>query len=237
MLDIQKVLQKIDYEAQDSSWLYTALTHKSYFKNTAGVNWGDNEKLEFLGDAVLDLVMADILMQTFPNDDEGHLSRKRASLVNEEGLSEMAKSLRLHEDLLMGEAENDQGLRENKRILAGTFEALVGGMYKDRGYSYTKEWIHRTFQKALDHSFSEHDYKRDFKTRFQELAQSLWKRTPTYRLKEVHGPDHNKEFCVEVLVDEKIYGEGWGESKKAASQKAAEQAFYAFEDQQKQENK
>lgn len=225
MIAIQELQDAINYQANNPSWLYTAITHKSYFKNNKGFNWGNNEKIEFLGDAVLDVIMADILMDTFPDDNEGNLSKKRASLVNVESLSKISLELGLDQFLLIGEGEETQGLRENKRILAGTLEAVIGGIYKDRGFRAAYEWVQTTFRKTLSREFSEHDFRRDFKTRFQELAQEKWKITPVYKVKEVEGPDHKKMFKVEVYVGDDCYGEGSGDSKKSASQQAAEVAL------------
>lgn len=225
MIEMDRFLKSIHYEARDTAVFYTALSHKSYFKNNQSHNWGNNEKLEFLGDAVLDVVMADVLMDTFPDDNEGNLSRKRASLVNVDQLSELAMCLGVDQFLLMGEGEETQGLRKNKRILAGAMEAIIGAIYKDSGFDTTAAWVQKIYRETLSLEFSEHDYLRDYKTRFQEMAQELWKVTPNYQVKEVDGPDHKKMFRVEVFVGEKSFGEGAGESKKAASQCAAEVAI------------
>jgi ribonuclease-3 len=227
MGDLQK---KIAYVAKDPKWLRMAVTHSSFNKKNAHLVDGDYERLEFVGDAVLDLVVANMLFDQFPKDDEGHLSRKRASLVCEESLYNIAMRLQLDECLLIDEGEERQGLRTNKRLLSSALEGLIGAIYKDGGFEKAYAWVENIFHTQIDHEFAEHDFVKDYKTRFQELIQEKLKITPIYKMSDVFGPDHQKMFRVQVLVNDEVYGEGTGESKKLAAQMAAEQALKRYED-------
>lgn len=227
MLLIDKLQTYINYKAKNQVLLQTALTHKSYQKSKmANPECRDNnEKLEFIGDAVLDLVVADRLHKMFPADNEGNLSRKRASIVNEDSLYNLAMILKIDECLLLGEGEDLQGMRYNKRLLASALEAIIGAIYLDQGFDVAYAWLSETFSHYMNEQFTEHDYVKDFKTRFQELAQEKWKQTPVYDVRDVGGPDHQKRFFAQVKVKHEILGEGFGESKKAAAQMAAESAL------------
>lgn len=227
MILLSKLQAYINYEAKDPTFLRTALTHKSYIKSkSADPECREhNEKLEFIGDAVLDLIVADRLYKMFPLDNEGNLSRKRASVVNEESLYNLAMILKIDECLLLGEGEEMQGLRYNKRILASALEAIIGAIYLDRGYDSVNGWLSEVFQNYMNEQFTEHDFAKDFKTRFQELAQEKWKVTPTYDVRDVGGPDHQKRFFAQVRVKNDVMGEGFGESKKSAAQMAASAAL------------
>lgn len=227
MLLIDKLQTYINYTAKNPVLLQTALTHKSYTKSKfANPDCRENnEKLEFIGDAVLDLVVADRLHRLFPQDNEGNLSRKRASIVNEDSLYNLAMILKIDECLLLGEGEDLQGMRYNKRLLASALEAIIGAIYLDQGYEAAHHWLSETFSHYMNEQFSEHDFLKDFKTRFQELAQEKWKATPVYDVRDVGGPDHQKRFYAQVKVKNEVMGEGFGESKKVAAQMAAEAAL------------
>lgn len=222
---IVQLQEKINYVAKDPKWLQLAITHSSYLKKNSHLVSGNYERLEFVGDAVLDLVVANMLFDKFPSDDEGGLSRKRASLVNEESLYNISMRMKLDECLLLDEAEERQGLRANKRLLASVLEGLIGAIYKDSGFAKASEWVENVYNNHISHEFTDHDFSKDFKTRFQELIQEKLKITPTYQMSDVFGPDHQKMFKVQVLVNDQVYGEGTGESKKVAAQMAAEQAL------------
>lgn len=226
---VENLQVKINYRANNPDWLRMAVTHSSYVKKNSTVK-GDYERLEFIGDAVLDLIVADMLFDQFPLDDEGHLSRKRASLVCEESLYNIAMRMQLDECLLLDDAEEKQGLRLNKRLLSSALEGLIGAIYKDSDFATAYAWVKNIFLTQLSKEFAEHDFVKDYKTRFQELMQEKMKTTPTYRMLDVYGPDHHKMFRVQVLVNDEVYGEGSGESKKVAAQMAAEQALKRVED-------
>ncbi len=220
---LQEVEKKINYQAKNPHWLEQAFCHKSYHKEFPELN--HNEILEFLGDAVLDLVVSDLLMEKFAEDQEGSLSRKRASIVNEESLFELAKKNSMDQYLLIGEREANNFLNENPRIVASVFEAVVGAIYKDSGFEEAYQWVHRNFQALIDQAFSEHDYEKDYKTRFQEWVQEQYKKTPRYVVINQSGPDHNRTFEMEVFIGEDSWGKATGASKKAAAQNAAKQAL------------
>lgn len=223
MFDIEEVQKSLSYQAKDASWLQQAFCHKSFHKENT--DWPHNEKLEFLGDAVLDLVVSDLLMIHFAEDQEGSLSRKRASVVNEERLAELARNRDLHKYILVGEREANNQLKENPRIVASVFEAVVGAIYKDSGYDVAKAWISEIFKDLITEAFSEHDFEKDYKTRFQEWVQEEYKQTPKYVVVKQSGPDHSRTFEIEVFVNDQSWGIATGSSKKIAAQNAAKKAL------------
>jgi len=218
MLD--RLQEALGYKASDTHWLQVALTHKSFDRD--GEN---NERLEFIGDAVIDCVVADILFDQYPDDDEGNLSRKRAALVNEDSLYNLAVRLKLDEFLQVSGGEAEALLRTNKRLLAGSLEAVIGAIYKDAGFAAAYEWVKNLYVQGGIVDFSQYDFEKDYKTRFQEIIQDKHKITPVYKLLAISGPDHQKTFSVQVLVGDEVFGEGSGESKKVAAQLAAQAAL------------
>ncbi len=225
--ELEKIEESIGYKANNPQWLKQAFCHKSFHKENP--EWKHNELLEFLGDAVLDLVVSDLLMEQFQDDQEGSLSRKRASVVNEESLYRLATGASMQEYLLIGEREANNNLRENPRIVASVFEAVVGAIYKDSGYEAAFSWIKNQFQDLLLQAFDQHDFEKDYKTRFQEWVQEKHKKTPNYRVIGQSGPDHARVFVMEVFVGEESWGTAEGTSKKMAAQKAAKQALERIE--------
>lgn len=221
MQELQTLLQ---HNFSNSALLTQALTHKSFKNETAEV-MDDNEKLEFLGDAVLDLAMSQYLMTQFPTDDEGALSKKRASLVNEESLSSLAREISLDSFLRLGKGELRTGGLTKPRLLASCFEALVGALFLDAGYNKTAEVIERVFKQKVSEIAHTPDFASDFKTRLQERAQELYRTTPKYQVDGETGPDHDKTFAISVWVNETQLASGEGRSKKAAEQEAARQAL------------
>jgi len=181
--------------------------------------------LEFLGDAVLDLVISDLLMEKFSDDQEGSLSRKRASVVNEDRLFELAKKRDMDLYVLIGEREINNNLNKNSRIIASVFEAVVGAIYKDSGFDVAFDWIEKNFKETIEGAFLEHDFEKDYKTRFQEWVQEEHKKTPRYVVIGQSGPDHSRTFEMEVFVGEESWGRAIGSSKKSAAQNAAKQAL------------
>ncbi len=203
--------------------LAKALTHKSY-ANEMKLTSEHNEKFEFLGDAVLDLVVGELLFEKFPSDSEGGLSKKRASIVNEEVLSEIAKKLQIHELLLLGKGEALTGGAQKPRLLASAFEAIIGALFLDQGFEKTREFIRQHFVDVLG-QLTELDYEKDYKTRLQELVQKSNKETPTYVLISEEGPPHERMFKACVKVSQQVLAEGIGKSKKMAEQAAAHEAM------------
>lgn len=187
---------------------------------------GDNERLEFLGDAVLDLVLSAFLMTRFPQDPEGGLSKKRASLVNEEILAQLAKELKIEQLMRLGRGELKTGGVEKPRILASGLEAVLGAVFLDGGFESAAKVIEKLFVlKLAEVASSNVDFHHDFKTRLQERAQELHRVVPAYKVEREIGPDHDKKFDVSVRIGESIHANGMGKSKKSAEQDAARQAL------------
>ena len=215
-----QVLQKeLGYSFKDPSLLMRCLTHVSYERDKSH---GHNEVLEFLGDAVLDLVISDLLFRRFPEKDEGDLSRMRAGLVNSAVLAKKAAAIQLGDLLRLGKGEERSGGRSKPSILAGAFEALVGGIYRDGGYNAALDIIERYFASDItEKKLGQQDYK----TRLQEISQMLFRSPPNYRLVFESGPDHDKRFVTEITVGGKVLGRGEGKSKKQSEQEAAQKAL------------
>jgi ribonuclease III len=213
-------LQKeLGYSFKDPSLLLKALTHVSYDRKKTGSN---NEVLEFLGDAVLDLAISDMLIRRFPERSEGDLSRMRAGLVNSAVLAEKGNALALGPMLLLGKGEERSAGRKKASILGGAFEALLGGVYQDGGYGPAQRIVQRYFAAdIIERTLGQQDYK----TRLQEISQLLFRVPPVYRLVAESGPDHEKCFVTEISVGGNVLGSGEGKSKKQSEQEAARQAL------------
>jgi ribonuclease III len=204
----------------DPALLRTALTHRSYLNEHVGLDWEDNERLEYLGDAVLDFVLAEYLYRVFPAAPEGELTALRAALVRRETLARLAQRLDVGPALNMGHGEIETGGRERAPNLCGAFEAVVGALYLDQGLHSVTEWVMTLMEVELSNARAEVADK-DPKSRLQELAQSKLGITPRYRTVRAEGPDHAKTFTVEVAIDETVSGRGEGPNKQLAAQSAA----------------
>jgi len=202
--------------------LAIAITHRSTGERT------HNETVEFLGDAVLSLAISDLLMRGFPDAREGDLSKMRASLVNAEELAQKARRLDLGRWLELGKGEERSGGRQKEKILAAGYEALLGAVYLDAGYEAARQVVEAHFAEHLERD-PEAPGHRDYKTRLQELTQRLYREMPVYTLAAEHGPDHEKEFVVELAVAGRVLGRGVGRSKKLAEQAAAMEALEALD--------
>ena len=204
-----------------------ALTHRSraHEDDSGGVD--DNESLEFLGDAVLGLVMADRLFREFPDYDEGRKSKARAQLVSAATLAELGAELHLGDHLLLGRGEEKTGGRRKRSLIADAFEAVVGAIYLDGGYQAAAAFLDRAFRPLLERLRRDGVTAgtRDHKSALQEWLQARAQPLPGYRLANTTGPDHRKEFAVEVLVGERLVATGSGQSKKGAEREAARQAL------------
>jgi ribonuclease-3 len=220
----QAIEERVGYRFRNPDLLETALTHRSVAPASGGRN---NEKLEFLGDAVLDLAVSDLLMQQFPRHQEGDLSKLRASLVNTRVLAAKARALGLGEALRLGRGEEKSGGREKDSILAAAYEALLGAIYLDRGFAAARRVLARQF--AGDLQARAGIAVEDCKTRLQEITQKLFKATPTYTLVRESGPDHAKSFASQISIGGRILGRGEGKSKKSAEQAAAMEALRALQ--------
>ncbi|HVK62772.1 MAG TPA: ribonuclease III [Bdellovibrionales bacterium] len=225
---MKRLEDAIGYSFAHSRLLEQALTHKSFANEKLGGAssvQSDNERLEFLGDAVLDLALSDLLMTRFQENPEGALSKKRASLVNEESLARIAMDLKLDEVIRLGKGEAKTGGLQKPRILASTLEAILGAVYTDGGFPAARATVERLFDARLEAISSEADFSSDFKTRLQEKMQETRKATPTYTVESETGPDHDKVFEVSVRVDGGMIATGKGRSKKQAEQDAARRAL------------
>lgn len=205
---------------RDKSLLTRALTHRSYLNENPGLPYLDNERLEFLGDAILDFVAAEFLYQRFPAMSEGELTSLRAALVKGETLARFANQINLPPHLLMSRGEESAHGRERAPLLAGAFEALIGALYLDQGLTAARALILRIIPDEAEHVHNQR-LDRDAKSMLQELSQGNLQVTPQYRLVETRGPDHAKEFTIEVIIKDQVYGRGIGRSKQIAEQEAA----------------
>ena len=221
--------EKLGYTFRRSSLCEAALTHKSWMNETQETERTDNERLEFLGDAVLALVTSDLLMKRFPEQPEGDLSKARAAIVNEAGLARVADTLVLGQWIFLGRGEAQAGGRQKRSLLANAFEALVGAIYLDGGFSAAFQVVERLFAPIIADVPSA--TSKDYKSRLQELAQAKLQMAPTYAVLSEQGPDHAKTFEIAILVGEKEYARAFGRSKKEAQQNAAERALAIMEGQ------
>jgi len=219
--------ERLAYRFRDASLVEAALTHRSWMNETQDSERTDNERLEFLGDAVLALVSSDLLMKRFPEQPEGELSKARAAIVNEAGLARIAEALTLGQWIFLGRGEEQAGGRQKRSLLANAFEALVGAVYRDGGFESAFAVVARLIEPVLADLPTV--ASKDFKSRLQELAQAKLQLAPSYLVLSEHGPDHAKTFEVAILIGEKEYGRAFGRSKKEAQQNAAEQALALME--------
>lgn len=222
--DLEK---KLGINFKDKNLLKTAFIHRSYLNEHPEEKLPHNERLEFLGDSVLGFVVSEHLFIEFPNHAEGDLTNFRSSLVNARTLAEVSKNLGLGDFLSLSKGEEATGGRDRQYLLANTFEALLGAIYLDCGIEPAKKLIHKVLIPKLGDIIDKKLYK-DFKSAFQEVAQEKKNTTPSYRVIEETGPDHNRNFRVGVFLEENLVGEGSGKSKQAAEQEAAAAALAKF---------
>ena len=226
IMDLNQLQEMLPYRFRDVSLLDTALTHRSYVNENPSELRRDNERLEFLGDAVLELCISDLLMQHFPDYQEGPLSQLRAAIVNEQPLAEMAKSFQLGDCLLLGKGEEASGGRSKPSLLANAFEALLAAIYLDAGFEEAAALIRRLFTPLIGEGYRTY---RDYKTIVQQISQHAFKETPRYTLIHEYGPDHDKTFEIQISIADRIQTTGTGKNKKEAEQRAAEQAIRILE--------
>ncbi len=220
---LSRLQKALGYDFKDPTLLLRSLTHVSYDRKEGEEH---NEVLEFLGDAVLDLAVSDLLICRNPEKSEGVLSKKRAALVNSTVLAEKATQLGPGPLLRIGKGEELSGGRAKSSILAGAFEADLGGVYRDGGYEAARSVVERFFGADVSgKTLGQHDYK----TRLQEISQMLFHALPSYRIVSETGPDHEKFFITEIAVAGKVLGTGSGKSKKQSQQQAAKKALDALQ--------
>ncbi|MEK9175674.1 MAG: ribonuclease III [Patescibacteria group bacterium] len=221
--DLEKILG-ISFHNQ--GLLKSALTHRSYINENPSWEFEHNERLEFLGDAVLELVITEYLYQKYPDKPEGELTSLRASLVNANMLGDVGVDLNFNKFVLLSRGEAKDVGRARQYILANTFEAIVGAMYLDSGYEPVKDFILRVLTPKIQEILDKKLY-RDAKSLFQEEAQERVSITPTYEVQKEWGPDHDKHFIVGAYLKKDLIAEGEGSSKQEAQQQAAEAALKA----------
>lgn len=217
--------KKLGYTFKNPELLVQSVCHSSYVNEQIDSTFKDNERLEFLGDAVLDLAISHILMLRFKDAAEGDLSKFRATVVDEAGLYEVALRLGLGEYLLLGKGEEQSRGREKPSILADTTEALIGAIYLDAGFDKAMEIIKGLFSSLLERVGTK-KLVHDFKSLLQEYSQQSCKTLPRYRLIKETGPAHDRSFQVELSLKGEVLAEGEGRSKKEAEQNAAREAFF-----------
>lgn len=209
-----------------------ALTHTSYVHENKLTLSDSNERLEFLGDAILNLCVAEMLVKAFPDEPEGALSKRRAALVNQKQLARLADIIALGPALRLGKGEEKTGGRTKESLLGDAFEALIGALYLDQGFPAAQEYLARIFIDLIPES-KKVETSQDYKTKLQEFHQRLFKKSPRYFVESESGPDHSKTFEVRIEFNGEILGKGMGRSKREAEQDAAKQAFALIREDQK----
>lgn len=218
--------KKIEYTFKDKRLLEQAFTHRSYLNENRELGRDHNERLEFLGDAVLELAVTEFLFAKYPDKPEGDLTAYRAALVNTQSISDAATKLGMNDFLLLSRGEARDTGRARQIILANAFEALIGAIYLDAGYGASQKFIGSQLFHKTDEVVSKRLWQ-DAKSRLQEIAQGLVGTTPTYELMSQSGPDHEKRFVVAARVGEERLATGEGRSKQEAEQDAAQKALAA----------
>jgi ribonuclease-3 len=224
LIDLKTLQRIIGIKFKDESLLQQAFIHSSYTNENPGLTINNNERLEFLGDAVLSFIMAEKLYRTFPNFNEGKLTETRISLIRQETLAEIAAGLKLGDYLLLGKGEEATGGRQKQTNLADALEALVGAIFLDQGLIMAENFVSAKFAEQLE-EIKERGIGRNYKALLQELTQAKYKHLPVYRVAETSGPDHDKSFIVEVALGETKLGSGSGKTKRAAEMEAARTAW------------
>lgn len=224
MPDLHSLAKVLGISFKDPTLLIEALTHRSYLNEHRDYTGSHNERLEFLGDAVLELATTDFLFKKFPANPEGDLTAYRAALVNTVSLAESARTLALGDFLLLSKGESKDIGRARDAILADTLEAVIGAIYLDSGFTAAEAFIAHTLYSKIDAVIESHSYQ-DAKSRFQEVAQEKKSITPSYRLLDEMGPDHERTFTIGVFLNDHEIAHGQGKSKQEAEQAAAQAAL------------
>lgn len=224
MKDFSELEKNLEVNFNNQDLLIQALTHRSYLNEDPDFRLEDNERLEFLGDAVLELVVTDYLFKEYPDELEGKLTNWRAALVNADQLSEVAREIEINDFLLLSEGESRQTGKARDYILADAVEALLGAIYLDQGFDECQDFVENHFINKLPKIIEKGLYK-DAKSLFQEKAQEKVSITPSYEVLREWGPDHEKHFEVGVYLEDELVTKGEGSSKLEAEEEAAEQAL------------
>lgn len=226
-IELQEIESRLDYSFRDPGLLISALTRRSFWHENRSTCSENNERMEFLGDAVLGLIIADILYEKYPESNEGDLQKKRASIVNRGALARLMRNLGLAQFIRMGKGDEISGCRDRDSILADTLEAILASIYIDSGFTKIYEVIQRHFFELVEDA-SDTNRIDDSKSRLQELTQAELGLTPSYEVLEEWGEEHRKTFCVAVYVGENLAGKGEGGSKREAAQMAARKALGSY---------
>lgn len=221
--DFNKVQEILGTQLENEELFKTAFTHRSYLNEHKGYNNPSNERLEFLGDAVLQLLSSEYLYKHYQNSPEGDLTNFRSALVCTSSIGAEAKRLGYGEQLLLSNGEEATGGRDREYILANTFEAVLGALYIEKGLDFCRNFVERELMHKIEAVIENEQYK-DAKSRFQEIAQEKQGITPEYKVLDSWGPDHDKTFKVGVYLNDKEWGIGEGSSKQKAEQEAAKDA-------------
>jgi ribonuclease-3 len=224
LVDWQALQQTIGITFRDTALLQQAFIHSSYINENPGFHLPDNERLEFLGDALLSFVVAQKLYHEFPHFGEGELTEIRILLVRQETLAQLASILKLGDYMHLGKGEEATGGRERQTNLADAFESLVGAVFLDQGLDAARGFVLSQLDSHLEMVKTE-GVGRNYKALLQEFTQAKFKQLPNYRVVEALGPDHDKGFTVEVMLGDRVFGTGWGKSKRAAEMEAARSAW------------
>jgi len=224
MEDFSKLEKKLGLKFKNKKLLTQAFCHRSYLNENPKLELEHNERLEFLGDAVMELIVTDYLFEKYPNNSEGELTNWRAALVNARMLSEVARDLGFDDFLLLSKGEAKERGKSRQYILANTFESLIGAAYLDLGYKSCREFLKKNLISRLD-EIIEKGLFRDAKSHFQEEAQDKLGVTPMYKVLKEWGPDHAKHFIIGVFLKEDLISEGEGSSKQEAELEAAKNAL------------
>lgn len=229
MNELSALEDRLGVAFKESAILQQALVHRSYLNENHCFPLSSNERLEFLGDALIGFVIAEKLYDDFPQMAEGDLTKLRSVLVRDETLARVSQSLQLGEYLYLGHGEESSGGRHRQRNLACVFEAVVGAVLVDQGFTVVKEFVLRALSSELGKILNGEKIEKNYKSELQEFAQKEFQVTPVYHILEALGPDHNKVFTVEVVVGRKSMGKGIGKSKRSAEQNAAKTALEKLE--------
>jgi len=216
--------QNLEVTFRDLSLIQQTFVHSSYVNENPSFPLQDNERLEFLGDALLSFIVAEKLYQEFPNLSEGELTEIRTWLIRQETLAELASVLKLGDYLYLGKGEESTGGRQRKTNLADTFEALIGAIFLDQGLTAARDFVLNKLNNQFD-KIKTGGISPNYKALLQEFTQANYKQLPTYHLVEVSGPDHEKNFTVEVTIGNEVLGTGSGKSKRTAEIEAARSAW------------
>jgi ribonuclease III len=221
--------QRLGWKFSDKRLLDRALTHRSFANENPTLACGDNERLEFLGDAVLQLIISDMLMRIFPDYTEGRLSKLRSSVVNEQPLAELSRRFSIGEYLLLGKGEEASGGRMKTSLLANSLESIIAAIFLDGGFDRSSSFITSIFEPLIRQADADASCQ-DYKTSLQEFSMLLFKTMPHYNLLSESGPDHDKHFEMGLSIGERFIAKGSGKNKKDAEKMAAKAALEALQE-------